>query len=89
MAGTSRLRHVPLFSAGMFSGALDSSSRPCSVEHSTALHTGHTHRACEDTMEDAMSKPLSVPKPSQSASTGSHEEKVPDAVTSLFHTDPP
>lgn len=37
-------------------------------------------------MEDAMSKPLSVPKPSQSTSPGSQEEKVPGVVTSLFRT---
>lgn len=90
MAGTSRLRHISLFSAGMFSGALDSPSRPCDAEHSTALDTGHTGPTAKGlfryTMEDATTKPLSVPKPSQSTSTGSQEEKVPGVVTSLFHT---
>lgn len=90
MAGTSRLRHISLFSAGMFSGALDSPSRPCDAEHSTALDTGHTGPAAKGlfryTMEDATTKPLSVPKPSQSTSTGSQEEKVPGVVISLFHT---
>lgn len=36
-----------------------------------------------------MAKPLSVPKPSQSTSTGSQEEKVPDVVTSFLHTGSP
>lgn len=40
-------------------------------------------------MEGAVSKSLSVPKPSQSASTGRQEEKVPDVGTRLLHTESP
>lgn len=36
-----------------------------------------------------MSKSLSVPKTSQSASSGRQEEKVPDVVTPLLHTGSP
>lgn len=67
----------------MFSGALESPSRPCNAEHSTALDTGHTHTGptanglFRYTMEDATSKPLSVPKPSRSTSTGDPGGKGP------------
>lgn len=40
-------------------------------------------------MEGAVSKSLSVPKLSQSASTGRQEEKVPDVGTPLLHTESP
>lgn len=50
-------------------------------------HTGPTANGLfRYTMEDAMSKSLSVPKPSQSSSPGSQEEKVPGVVTSFFRT---
>lgn len=62
-----------------------STAQPWTLD--THTHTGPTANGLfRYTMEDAMSRPLSVPKPSQSTSPGSQEKKVPGVVTSLFHT---